>query len=139
MRDGRRILPNLVLVVEAFGALVLASLLIAVFSFRRIAALAGQGGGDRPTATPVLAGDLDWVLSAWVRRVPWRAVCFQQGLAAQLMLRRRGLSASLYYGARRDDAGALVAHVWVRSGEVDVIGCADSETYGVLAVFPVRD
>lgn len=139
MRDGRRILPNLVLVVEAFGALVLASLLIAVFSFRRIAVFAGQGGGGRPIATRVLAGDLDWVLSAWVRRVPWRAVCFQQGLAAQLMLRRRGLSASLYYGARRDDTGALVAHVWVRSGDIDVIGCADSEIYGVLAVFPARD
>ena len=139
MQDRARVLANLPLVAEAVGALAVASLLIAVFSFRRIAALAGQGGGDRPPATATLADNIDWALSAWARRVPWRAVCFQQGLAAQLMLRRRGLSASLYYGARRDDTSALVAHVWVRSGEIDVIGCAGSEVYGVLAVFPLRD
>lgn len=139
MRDWRYVLPKLPLIVEALGALAVASLLIAAFSFRRIAALAGQGDTDRPTATPALARDLDWVLSAWARRVPWRAVCFQQGLAAQLMLRRRELSASLFYGARRDDAGALVAHVWVQSGPVEVVGCADSASYGVLAVFPPRD
>ena len=32
--------------------------------------------------------------------------------------------------------GRLVAHVWVRSGEVDVIGCEGAERYGLLAVFP---
>ena len=48
-------------------------------------------------------------------------MCFQQGLAAQLMLRRRGIPSVLYYGAAQDGSG-LHAHVWVRDGDIDVIG-----------------
>ncbi len=115
--------------------LALASLLIAILSFRRIAAIAAIRR-SATAATPTQARAIERVVAAWGRRVPWRAVCFQQGLAAQLMLRRRGLVAALYYGAARDETGQLIAHVWVRSGAVDVIGCEGAERYGLLAVFP---
>ena len=45
-------------------------------------------------------------------RVPFRAVCYQKGLAAQYMLRRRGVDAILHYGVRSTPA-ALDAHVWI--------------------------
>jgi Transglutaminase-like superfamily len=124
------------LIAEAFAALALASMLIGLFRFRKIAALAAQARHERPGAPPATARDIGWAVAAWARRVPWRAVCFQQGLAAQLMLRRRGWAAALHYGARHDDHGKLVAHVWVRSGELDVIGCEGADAYGLLAVFP---
>lgn len=122
------------LLIEALAMLALASLLIAAFPFRRIAALCARGakGAD---ATPIQAREIARAIRGWGRRVPWHAMCFQQGLAAQLMLRRRGLAAALHYGAAHDETG-LVAHVWVRSGEVDVIGCEGIERYGLLAVFP---
>ena len=126
------------LIAEAFAALAIASLLIAAFSFRRIAATAAGGRRDSPLAPEATARRIGWAVASWARRVPWRAVCFQQGLAAQLMLRRRGKAATLFYGARRDAADRLVAHVWVRSGDVDVIGCKGIETYGLLAEFPAR-
>jgi hypothetical protein len=46
----------------------------------------------------------------------------QQGLAAQLMLRRRAIPSVLYYGLAQDDRSGLHAHVWVRAGDFDVIG-----------------
>lgn len=115
--------------------LALASLLIAILPFRRVAALSARGQQGRSASTGE-AALLSRAVAAWGRRVPWRAVCFQQGLAAQFMLRRRGCAARLHYGARRDETGALVAHVWVRSGEIDVIGCDRVERYGLLVVFP---
>ncbi|UVO55781.1 lasso peptide biosynthesis B2 protein [Sphingomonas sp. SUN039] len=127
------------LLAEAVAALALASALIGLFSFRRIATISARGRKDAPIASTAAAREIGWVLAAWGRRVPWRAVCFQQGLAAQLMLRRRGRAATLYYGARHDENGKLVAHVWVRSGNADVIGCEDVEAYGLLAAFPGRD
>jgi hypothetical protein len=126
------------LLAESLAALVIASVMIGLFSFRRIAALAAQDRHGAPASSTEGARDILWAVAAWARRVPWRAVCFQQGLAAQLMLRRRGRAATLYYGARRDEDGKLVAHVWVRSGDIDVIGCEQSETYGLLAAFPPR-
>lgn len=122
------------LLAEAFAMLALASLLIAVLPFRTVAALSARGA-DRP-ATSAEARRIRQAVEAWAQRVPWRAVCFQRGLAAQMMLRRRGLAAALYYGAHRDPQTGLNAHVWVRSHDVDVIGCHDLARYGVLAVFP---
>jgi hypothetical protein len=127
---------RLALLAEAFAALAIASALIGAFSFRRIAAIAAKRREDAHGASKETARDVGWAIAAWARRVPWRAVCFQQGLAAQMMLRRRGLAAALYYGARHDEGGKLVAHVWVRSGDLDVIGCEGADAYGLLAVFP---
>ena len=70
------------------------------------------------------------------RQVPWRAVCFQKGLAAQFMLRRRGVPSVLYYGAALGNANDLSAHVWVRDGGVDVIGGKLASRYAQLAAFP---
>jgi hypothetical protein len=120
---------------EALVALTVASALIALVPFRRIAALASRGR-QGPPAPPGEARRIAQAVDAWARRVPWRAVCFQQGFAAQLMLRRRGHAACLIYGAARDEHGGLIAHVWVRSGSTDVIGCEGAERYGVLATFP---
>ena len=74
-------------------------------------------------------------MNACARRVPWRAVCFQRGLAAQLLLRRRRLRSELCYGIRPDRGDGLAAHVWVRSGEVDVVGCEDAADYRLVATF----
>jgi hypothetical protein len=63
-------------------------------------------------------------------------VCFQQGLAAQLMLRRRGVPSVLYYGAAPNDGSGLSAHVWVRDGDVGVIGDEIASRYAQLAAFP---
>ena len=115
--------------------LAVASLLIAVQPFRRIAALA-SAGRQGPAATPRQARRIEHAIEICAQRVPWRAVCFQKGLAAQFMLRRRGLAAALHYGAACDDDGKLIAHVWVRSGETDVVGCVGAARYGVLAIFP---
>ena len=52
------------------------------------------------------------------------------------MLRRRGIPSVLYYGAAPDDRCGIVAHVWVRDGEADVVGCELAGRYALLASFP---
>jgi hypothetical protein len=66
-------------------------------------------------------------------------LCFQQGLAAQLMLRRRGIPSVLYYGAAQGDRTGLCAHVWVQDGEVDVIGGEIAHRFAILATFPSQN
>ena len=80
-----------------------------------------------------------WAIITTAARVPWRALCFQQGLAAQLMLRRRGIPSVLYYGAAQDDGNGLYAHVWVRDGDVDVIGGEIAHRFAILATFPPQN
>lgn len=70
------------------------------------------------------------------RYVPFRAVCLQQAFAASLMLRRRGLAATVHLGvARRDDAGGLQAHAWSQCGDVPVTGAAAARSFAPVAKF----
>jgi hypothetical protein len=68
------------------------------------------------------------------RYVPFRAVCLQQAFAALLMLRRRGLAATVHLGLNRED-GALKAHAWSHCGGVPVTGVPVSRSFAPIAAF----
>lgn len=127
------------LVIEATAALGAASFAIAVFPFRRIAAAA---------ARPVSGTEMDeaererqvahvrWAVGACARRVPWRAKCCEQGLAAQWMLGRRRIPSRLHYGLAKGEDQQLIAHVWLTSGELEVVGCENKGDFSELVSFP---
>lgn len=71
------------------------------------------------------------------RRMPFRANCFERGLAAMWLLRRRGVATSLHYGMAKQD-GQFVSHVWVTVGDRGVIGCENREEFYELARFPAH-
>jgi Transglutaminase-like superfamily len=122
--------------------LAIAGFAIAVLPFRNIGLLAA-----RPIRRPkppdhvrlTKVGRIRWAIVAAAKRVPWRAVCFQQGLAAQFMLRRHGIPSVLYYGAAQDDRSGLSTHVWVRDGDLDVVGGEIAYRYAILATFPTQN
>ena len=125
--------------VEAIFWLALAALAIAVLPFAHLGRLAlFPVCGQTPAHPRRLAETrrVRWAVVACARRVPWRAMCFEQGLAVQFMLRRRGIPSVLFYGAAPDDQRGLSAHVWVRDCDVDVIGGETASRYAVLANFP---
>lgn len=89
--------------------------------------------GKRPSADP---DHLAWAVSAAGAHVPWRAVCFEQGLALQRMLRRRGVDARLHYGIGHSDVGELEAHVWVSAEDRIVIGGEQAPAFKCVATYP---
>jgi Transglutaminase-like superfamily len=128
-----------VLVLEAALWLSVASFAIAVLPFRHVGRLAGIPIRRRepPSQTRLTeVRRIRWAVVASARRVPWRAMCFQQGLAAQFMLRRRGVSSVLYYGVAPDKQNGLSAHVWVRAGDIEVIGGETATRFAPLVAFP---
>jgi hypothetical protein len=125
------------LLVEAVAMLAVASFLVALAPFRRVAALAGHP--DRIAADSAEQARqirvVSWAVRAGARRVPWRAKCIEQGFAAHWMLRRRAVPTVLHYGVARREEG-LIAHVWVRSGGAEVIGCENLADFAEVAQFP---
>jgi len=123
---------------EATICTAVSGLAIAVLPFRYLGFLAARPI-SKPEPTHQLRMDtvtrIRLAIVFATQHVPWRVRCFQQGLAAQLMLRRRGIPSVLYYGARSDLNG-LSAHVWVRDGDIDVIGGEVAYQFAVLATFP---
>lgn len=124
------------LLAEAAGSLILASLRVALLPFRRVAQRSAAGLAGLPAADAETIAAVAGAVTRAARHLPTRAVCIEQGLAAQAMLRRRGFGSTLCYGAARDAERGLAAHVWVRSGTRDVVGCEDLARFALIASFP---
>jgi len=127
------------ILLEATLGLAVGSLAIALLPFRQVGRLAARPIARLELKSQTRVREVECVRKAIIiaaRRVPWRAGCFQQGLAAQFMLRRRGVPSVLYYGAALGNGNDLSAHVWVRDGGVDVVGGEIASRYGQLAAFP---
>lgn len=87
-------------------------------------------GGEK-----VAAGQIVRAVDRASRRLPWKTVCFQQGLAVHWLLRRRSIPSVLHYGIRIAEKG-MSAHVWVTlDGEV-LIGGEEASRHAQVASFP---
>lgn len=141
--------------VEAAALLLVARLLVKHVSFSRYkkwmvtgeeavahGAPQGESAAARPPVRPTeraVPRKVGRVVRDVAERVPFKAVCLPQAMAAQWMLRRRGLSSRLVFGARRppgedgaDDAD-LEFHAWLLVDGKGVVGYQEADTY---AAFP---
>lgn len=92
-------------------------------------------GPERPAAPDLFPMRMRWAVMTMSGYVPWRSVCFDQAIAAQRMLRRRGIAASLVYGVRNSEQG-MDAHVWVRlADDRIVLGGETASQFRPIAVF----
>jgi len=99
---------------------------------------------ERPSTRLALSGaaramlkkDVRWAIYTASHRLSENIVCFPRALAAQAMLRRRGVATTLYYGASRTPGKGLNAHVWLQDGDEGVVGIRAAPGYAVLARYP---
>lgn len=127
---------RLALFAEAWVHLAFARLLCGLLPFRRVMALAARHPRCPRAPDEAAIARIVRAIDAAARRAPFRAVCYEQGLAAQAMLRRRGFAVQLHYGAAHDESGQLAAHVWTRCGGLPVTGCAIADRFALIASFP---
>ena len=128
------------LLLEACACLSAASVVIWCLPFRQIAAKAGRIQRVAieldPHSHQKEISRIKWAVEAASVRMPWRTVCFQKGLAALILLRRRKLPAVLHYGIANLAEGRLGAHVWVTSQKLPVIGYEAASAFAQVATFP---
>jgi Transglutaminase-like superfamily len=91
-----------------------------------------QGATGHGLVNPEQAVLVGRAVTRAARYAPFRAVCLQQAFAALLMLRRRGLAATVHFGLLRE-GGDLKAHAWSRCGEVPVTGVAAASGFTPVA------
>src|SRR6476660_9051913 len=66
---------------------------------------------------------------------PWmNAMCLPRALAAQAMLRRRGIASRLCLGVACDE-GAMAAHAWIEVGQDVIVGGAEVTRFTRLTQF----
>ncbi len=130
------------LAVEAVLALVLALVLVRLVPPRLWLPHVRAGATPRPggestaggTSTPQTPGQIGRAVAKVARYLPFRAKCLPQAMAAQRMLRRRDIQATLVFGVRRNDTPEreLDFHAWLVSGGETIIGEHEVETYSAF-------
>ncbi len=134
------------LVVEAVVCLLLARLGLIFVPFPKLArrlgsfvspndprALAARAPGPRDQAA--LAAEIGWAVTRAARHAPFEAVCLPQAMAAQVMLRRRGVASVMHFGAARGEDKPLDAHAWLDAAGVEVTGYPVANKFAEIACF----
>lgn len=88
---------------------------------------AGPGRQDADDAVPRI-DRVAYAIPRAAARVPWRATCLVQALAAKRWLARMGVDSQLRLGARASAGDGLDAHAWLEAGGRIVVG-GDSGDY----------
>jgi len=124
--------------VEAASYLTAASLAIRFVPFRRLIPLftralpcAEVTGPERMRAI----ADVRYAVLSAAALLPNRPVCFPRAVAAQAMLRRRGVGTTLHYGVNTAPDRGLNAHVWLTAGDEGVVGQEAAAQFPVLATY----
>jgi hypothetical protein len=79
-------------------------------------------------------GWISWAVETIGTKQWMRAVCLPQALAAQTMLRRRGIASSLCLGVSRE-GDTLLAHAWVEIRGKVILGGRGVQSFTRLARF----
>jgi hypothetical protein len=127
------------LLVEALVLLALARLAVLLLPFRWVARCLGKQSAQTPEEhdpahIPQLCR-IRTMVGRVSRNVPWTSKCLDQAIAAKLMLRRRGIPATVYFGVKNDEHGQLAAHAWSRSGRVYITGGRSRKQYTTINTF----
>jgi hypothetical protein len=70
-----------------------------------------------------------------VRYSPWRVTCFAKAISAKRLLKRKGVSSTLYVGVAKDGLNKVVAHAWLRCGSVIVTGKEEMHRFTIMVFY----
>ena len=117
----------------------IARILIVFVPLRRFSFLLGTHMKETPNTNSAENLDLlKKVALAIIRSgrfVPWRCLCYEQAIAAKMILRKYGLETTMYYGVAKDQDKKLIAHAWVRCGDYIVTGRMGMNIFTVVGTF----
>ncbi|SHM56359.1 Transglutaminase-like superfamily protein [Pseudomonas asturiensis] len=133
------------LTLEAAAALLFAAIAVRTLPFRWIIKWSGSAAKSlqhsdvslHPIAHSALPGQIGNAVKRAARHLPLTLLCLPQALAANWMLRRRGVAASLHFGVALCEGPVrrMRAHAWLTVGQQSVIGVAGSQAFVEVARF----
>ena len=131
------------LALEAAACLGLARAAVTALPFSWIATiLRGQeiisgphGEPDTPSTRVSQAFQVALAVRRMSRHTPWRSNCLAKAIAGRLMLHRRRIASTVYFGMARQRDGEMTAHAWLKSGEMTLTGGSNLDRYAIVAIF----
>lgn len=69
------------------------------------------------------------------KRLPWNVKCFEEAIAAKKTLEKHNVKATIYLGVAKKDKNKLIAHAWLKSGDVFITGKKGHKHHTVVGFY----
>ena len=69
------------------------------------------------------------------RILPFRVKCFEEAIAAKKVLEKEGVKSTLYLGVDKNTENELIAHAWLKVGELFVTGESRTQEFKVVGFY----
>jgi hypothetical protein len=69
------------------------------------------------------------------KRIPWKVKCFEEAIAAKKVLEKYKINSTLYLGVNKSVKNSLIAHAWLKSGEVFITGEKGHKQYAITGFY----
>lgn len=69
------------------------------------------------------------------RKLPWKVKCFEEAIAVKKVLERHQIKSTIYLGVSKDKNSKLIAHAWLKIGNVFITGKKGFEKFTVVGFY----
>ncbi|MCG1024345.1 MAG: lasso peptide biosynthesis B2 protein [Dehalobacter sp.] len=132
-------LKEKLLLISSFLLLGIVRFLILIIPFKYITLLIGEKMADSPSTMDQKkhgkALKIGRAVSLVSRYTPWESKCLVQAVTALFYLRIFGIPYTLYLGLDKGETNQLLAHAWLRCGELIITGNNEKDRFKVVAQF----
>ena len=126
-----------ILFLEAWLLLHASRVLILFFPFKKIAASLGVLNQEsiNEIIDLLIANNIKKAIQRASRVTLHSSKCYDQALAGKIMLKRRKLPSTIYFGLSKNDQSNLIAHAWLRFGDQILTGERGHENFTIVAYY----
>lgn len=114
-------------------------LAILVLPFRCLTQFMGEKMAESPSEiNPKLlsrAVTVGWYVNKLSNFTPWESKCLVRAFTAQIILKLLRIPSTLYFGMAKTDSNQLLAHAWLRCGNLTITGARERERFKAVAQF----
>ncbi len=75
------------------------------------------------------------IIKAASERLPWKCNCLPQAITGRIMLKIRKIDSTIYLGMSKDKDKKIIAHAWLKAGDIPVTGGYDNSEFTQVAYF----
>lgn len=125
-----------ILFIEAWCLLALARFFIYLFPFKYIVIILERKPNNNKVhrnVNPFILDEISTAIRRGCRHSFWKTKCFEQALAGKIMLNRRRIECSVYFGVA--DNGVFMAHAWLECDGRTITGGKGKDKFAVINKF----
>ena len=109
------------------------------YSIKQFSKFLGEHNTETPENHIVELDEILGIIRKSVRRgakyTPWRTKCMEEAIIAKFLLKKLKLQSTIYFGVSKNNNKEMIAHAWLRCGDIIITGYKGVKKFTKVASF----